>query len=242
LSQENKGEVLKDEGKFISPKEYLLPNIKKGLKAHYVLPGINSIEAETLETIISEDVSKEEIINFLKDEKYYNLLHLLEEILFKYKMDIKKSLILLFIEEAINNLNKRKKILIDLVTIDKALFILPLPPHLFFYFIEFLQYGQIINSEDKIAPHLESYKGLIINIDQIDPVILHQKFSDTKIILIDGMKTKNGYLIRRSVVNLIIQYLNSIEKIYIHNIPHLPKDQKFALVENKILRNKIIDI
>ncbi|GAB4218945.1 MAG: hypothetical protein Fur009_2600 [Candidatus Microgenomates bacterium] len=187
-------------------------------------------------------MSKEEIIGFLKEEKYDKLLRLLEDILAKYKLDIKKSLILFFIEEAINNLNIKKEILIDLVTIDKALLILPLPPHLFFYFIEFLNYGQIINSEDKLPPHLEPYKGLIININQIDPVILHQKFSKTKILLIDALKTKNGYLIRRSVVNLIIQYLNSIEKIYIYNIPHLPKDQKVALVENKILSNKVIDI
>lgn len=160
----------------------------------------------------------------------------------KYKLDVKKSLILSFIEEAINNLVVRKEILIDLVTIDKALLILPLPAHLFFYFIEFLDYGQIINSEEKLPPHLEPYKNLIINIDQINPVNLHQKFSESKILLIDGLKTKNGYLIRRSVANLIIQYLISIEKIYIHNIPHLPKDQNFALIENKTLSNKVINI
>jgi len=224
------------------PKKETLSTLKKELKTHYIIPGVNSIEAETLETIISEDITKEEVISFLKEEKYNKLLYLLENIFKKYNLDIKKSLILLFIEEAINNLNIKKKILIDLVTIDRALLILPLPPHLFFYFIEFLNYGQIINSEDKIPPHLEPYKGLIINIDQIDPVILHQKFSETKILIIDGLKTKNGYLIRRSVVNLIIQYLNSIDKIYIYNIPHLPKDQKFALVENKTLLNKVVDI
>ncbi len=48
-------------------------NLKKDVKTHYIIPGINSIEAETLETIISENVSKEEIINFLKEEKYDKL-------------------------------------------------------------------------------------------------------------------------------------------------------------------------
>lgn len=170
------------------------------------------------------------------------MLEILENIVKKYNLDTRKSLILVFIEEAINNLQIKREILIDLAIKDKALLILPLPPHLFFYFFEFLNYGQIINSEDRIPPHLDSYKKFIINIDQIDPVVLHEKFSKTKILLIDGLKTKNGYLIRRSVANLIIQYLQTIEKIYIHNIPHLPKDQKFALIKNQLIQNKVIDI
>lgn len=120
--------------------------------------------------------------------------------------------------------------------------ILPIPPHLFFYFVEFLSLGQIINSEDKIPPHLDSYKGIITNINEVDPVILHQKFSETKILIIDGFKTNNGYLVRRSVANLIVQYTNTLKKVYIHNVPHLPKDQNFALLENKLLANKVIDI
>lgn len=218
------------------------PPSPKNPRAHYIIPGINSIEAETLETIISEDITLEEIMKFLKEERYDKLLKLLNKVVEKYKMDSRKSLILLFIEEAIYNLSVRKEILIDLVTIDKALMILPVPPHLFFYFSHFLSLGQIINSEDKIPPHLEPYKGIITNVDDVSPALLHQKFSETRIVIVDGFKTKNGYLVRRPIANLLVQYLEGIKKIYLYNIPNIPKDQNFALLENDLLSNKIINI
>jgi hypothetical protein len=55
-------------------KKETLSTLKKELKTHYIIPGVNSIEAETLETIISEDITKEEVISFLKEEKYNKLL------------------------------------------------------------------------------------------------------------------------------------------------------------------------
>lgn len=74
------------------PKKETLSTLKKELKTHYIIPGVNSIEAETLETIISEDITKEEVISFLKEEKYNKLLYLLENIFKKYNLDIKKVL------------------------------------------------------------------------------------------------------------------------------------------------------
>ena len=83
---------------------------------------------------------------------------------------------------------------------------------------------------------------MIIDIDVIDPIELHEKFQKAEIIIIDGMKTKGGVMIRRNVAYLIGQYTNTIKKIYFHNIPHLPKDQNFALINSKNFLAKIVDL
>jgi len=167
---------------------------------------------------------------------------MLSKIVKENNLSIKQSLILLFIEEGIYNLQTKKQLLLDLIHNDNALVLLPLPPHLFFNFLEFLREGQIINTDHLIPPHLEEFKELITDIDIIDPIKLHEKFSKAEIIIIDGMKTKGSIMIRRNVANLIAQYINNIKKIYFHNIPHSPKDQSFALINDKNFLTKIVDL
>ena len=52
---------------------------------------------------------------------------------------------------------------------------------------------------------------------------------------------KKIYTIKISLA-LIAQYINSIKKIYFHSIPHLPKDQNFALINDKNFLAKIVDL
>lgn len=221
------------------PKNLEIPRSKH---IKYIIPGLSSIEAETLEAIMGDAIEAEEIFSFLQEENYEKLHRMLNRIVKENNLSIKQSLILLFIEEGVQNLQTKKQLLLDLLHNDNALVLLPLPPHLFFNFIEFLREGQIINTDNIIPPHLEEFKGLIIDIDVIDPIGLHEKFQKAEIIIIDGMKTKGGVMIRRNVANLIAQYINNIKKIYFHNIPHLPKDQNFALINDKNFLAKIVDL
>ena len=208
----------------------------------YIIPGLSSIEAETLEALLGDAIEADEIFLFLREENYEKLHRMLSRIVKENNLSIKQSLILLFIEEGIYNLQTKRQLLLDLIHNDNALVLLPLPPHLFFNFLEFLREGQIINTDYIIPPHLEEFKELIINIDVIDPIELHEKFQKAEIIVIDGMKTKGGMMIRRNVANLTAQYINSIKKIYFHNIPHLPKDQNFTLITDKNFMAKIVDL
>ncbi|MDP3918067.1 MAG: helix-turn-helix domain-containing protein [Candidatus Woesebacteria bacterium] len=208
----------------------------------YIIPGLSSIEAETLEALLGDAIEAEEIFSFLQDENYEKLHRMLSKIVKENNLSIKQNLILLFIEEGIYNLQTKKQLLLDLIHNENALVLLPLPPHLFFNFLEFLREGQIINTDQIVPPHLEEFKELIIDIDIIDPIKLHEKFQKAEIIIIDGMKTKGGMMIRRNVANLIAQYINNIKKIYFHNIPRLPKDQNFALINDKNFLAKIVDL
>lgn len=208
----------------------------------YIIPGLSSIEAETLEALLGDAIEAEEIFSFLQEENYEKLHRMLGRIVKENNLSIKQSLILLFIEEGIYNLQTKKQLLLDLIHSENALVLLPLPPHLFFNFVEFLRDGQIINTDRIIPPHLEEFKELIIDVDVIGPIELHAKFQKAEIIIIDGMKTKGGITIRRNVANLIAQYINNIEKIYFHNIPRLPKDQNFALISDKKFLSKIVDL
>ena len=208
----------------------------------YVIPGVSSIEAETLEALMGDTIETEEIFSFLKEEDYEKLHRMPSKIVKENNLSIKQSLILLFVEEGIHNLQTKKQLLLELIHNDNALVLLPLPPHLFFNFLEFIREGQIINTDHIIPAHLEEFKELIIDIDVIDPIELHEKFQKAEIIVIDGMKTKGGMMIRRNVANLIAQYINNIKKIYFHNIPRLPKDQNFALINDKNFLAKIVDL
>lgn len=208
----------------------------------YIIPGLSSIEAETLEALMGDAIEAKEIFSFLQEENYEKLHRLLNKIVKENSLSIKQSLILLFIEEGIYNLQTKKQLLLDLIHNENALVLLPLPPHLFFNFLEFLHEGQIINTDQIIPPHLEEFKELIIDIDVVDPIELHEKFQKVEIIIIDGLKSKGGVMIRRNVASLIARYIINIKKIYFHNIPHLPKDQNFALINNKNFLAKIIDL
>jgi len=216
-----------------------IPNSKH---VKYIIPGLSSIEAETLEALLGDAIEAEEVFSFLQEENYEKLHRMLSKIIKENNLSIKQSLILLFIEEGIYNLQTKRQLLLDLIHNDNALVLLPLPPHLFFNFLEFLHEGQIINTDQIIPPHLEEFKKLIIDVDVIGPIELHEKFQKAEIIIIDGMKTKGGVIIRRNVANLIAQYINSIKKIYFHSIPHLPKDQNFALINDKNFLAKIVDL
>lgn len=216
--------------------------IPRSKHVKYVIPGLSSIEAETLEALLGDAIEAEEIFSFLREENYEKLHGMLSRIVKDNNLPIKQSLILLFIEEGIYNLQTKKQLLLDLIHNNNVVVLLPLPPHLFFTFLEFLRDGQIINTDRIIPPHLEDFKELIIDVDVIDPIELHEKFQKAEIIIIDGMKTKGGVMIRRNVANLIAQYINNIKKIYFHNIPHLPKDQSFALINDKNFLSKIIDL
>lgn len=226
------------------------PQVKKSKKleipsskhAKYIIPGLNSIETETLEALMGDTIEAGEIFSFLQEENYKKLYRLLRKIIKENNLSVKQSLILLFIEEGICNLQTKKQLLLDVIHNRNALVLLPLPPHLFFNFLEFLHEGQIINTDQIIPPHLEEFEELIIDIHVIDPIKLHEKFQKAEIIIIDGMKTKGGMMIRRNVANLIAQYIKNIKKIYFHNIPHLPKDQNFALINDKNFLSKIIDL
>ena len=221
------------------PKSLGIPSSKH---VKYIIPGLSSIEAETLEALLGDAIEAEEIFSFLQEENYEKLHRMLSRIVKENDLSIKQSLILLFVEEGIYNLQTKKQLLLDLIHNENALVLLPLPPHLFFNFVEFLRDGQIINTDHIIPPHLEEFKELIIDIDVIDPIELHEKFQKAEIIVIDGMKTKESMMIRRNVANLIAQYINNIKKIYFHNIPHVPKDQNFALINDKDFLSKIIDL
>lgn len=221
------------------PKNLDIPSSKH---VRYIMPGLSSIEAETLEALLGDEMKTKEIFSFLEEENYEKLHRLLSKIVKENNLSTKQSLILLFIEEGIYNLQTKKQLLLELINNDNAIVLLPIPPHLFFNFFEFVQDGQIINTDHIIPPHLEGFKELIIDIDVADPIELHKKFLKAEIIIIDGMKTKRGVLIRRNVASLIVQYLNNIKKIYLHTIPHLPKDQNFALINDKNFLTKIIDI
>lgn len=216
--------------------------IPRSKHVKYIIPGLSSIEAETLEALMGDAMKAKEIFSFLEEENYKKLHRMLSKIVQENNLSIKQNLILLFIEEGIYNLQTKKQLLLDLIHNENALVLLPLPPHLFFNFLEFVRDGQIINTDHIIPPHLEGFKELIIDIDVINPIELHKKLLKAVIIVIDGMKTKRGVLIRRNVASLIAQYLNNIKKIYLHTIPHLPKDQNFALINDKNLLTKIIDL
>ena len=216
--------------------------IPRSKHVKYIIPGLSSIEAETLEALLGDAIEAEEIFSFLQDENYEKLHRMLSKIVKENNLSIIQNLILLFIEEGIYNLQTKKQLLLDLIHNENALVLLPLPPHLFFNFLEFLHEGQIINTDQFVPPHLEEFKELIIDIDIIDPIKLHEKFQKVEIIIIDGMKTKGGVMIRRNVANLIAQYINNIKKIYFHNIPRLPKDQNFALINDKNFLAKIVDL
>lgn len=221
------------------PKSLEIPRSKH---IKYIIPGLSSIEAETLEALLGDAIEADEIFSFLREENYEKLHRMLSRIVKENNLSIKQSLILLFIEEGIYNLQTKKQLLLDLIHNENALVLLPLPPHLFFNFLEFLREGQIINTDHIIPPHLEEFKELIIDVDVVDPIELHEKFKKAEIIIIDGMKTRGGVMIRRNVASLIAQYINNIKKIYFHNIPHLPKDQNFALINDKNFLSKIIDL
>lgn len=217
-------------------------DIPRSKHVKYIIPGLSSIEAETLEALLGDAMKAEEIFSFLEEENYEKLHRLLSKIVKENNLSMKQSLILLFIEEGIYNLQTKKQLLLDLIHNKNALVLLPIPPHLFFNFLEFLHEGQIINTDQFIPPHLEEFKELIIDIDVIGPIELHEKFQKAEIIIIDGMKTRGGMMIRRNVANLIAQYINNIKKIYFHNIPRLPKDHNFALISDKNFLAKIIDL
>lgn len=208
----------------------------------YIIPGLSSIEAETLEALLDDAMEVEEVFSFLQEENYEKLHRMLGKIVKENNLSIKQSLILLFIEEGIYNLQTKKQLLLDFIHNKNALVLLPLPPHIFFNLLEFLSGGQIINTDHFIPPHLEDFKELIIDIDEMDPIKLHEKFLSAEIIVIDGIKTKGGVMIRRNAAYLIGQHLNTISKIYFHNIPQLPKDQNFALINDKNFLSKIIDL
>ncbi len=226
----------------LSVKESKKIDIPNSKHVKYIIPGLSSIEAETLEALLGDAIEAEEIFSFLQEENYKKLHRMLSRIVKENNLSIKQSLILLFIEEGIYNLQTKKQLLLDLIHNENALVLLPLPPHLFFNFLEFLRKGQIINTDHIIPPHLEEFKELIIDIDVIDPIKLHEKIQKAEIIVIDGIKTKGGAMMRRNVANLIAQYINNIKKIYFHNIPHLPKDQNFALINDKNFLAKIVDL
>ncbi|MDD5416065.1 MAG: helix-turn-helix domain-containing protein [Candidatus Daviesbacteria bacterium] len=217
-------------------------DIPRSKHVKYIIPGLSSIEAETLEALLGDAIEAEEIFSFLQEENYEKLHRMLSKIVKENNLSIKQSLILLFIEEEIYNLQTKKQLLLDLTYNENALVLLPLPPHLFLNFLEFLREGQIINTDHIIPPHMEEFKELIIDIDVIDPIELHEKFQKVEIIIIDGIKTRGGVMIRRNVASLITQYINNIKRIYFHNIPHLPKDQNFALISDKNFLAKIIDL
>ena len=221
------------------PKSLDIPSSKH---VKYIIPGLSSIEAETLEALLGDTIETEEIFSFLQEENYEKLHRILSRIVKENNLSIKQSLILLFIEEGIYNLQTKRQLLLDLIHNGNALVLLPLPPHLFFNFVEFLSEGQIINTDNIIPSHLEEFREMIVDIDIIDPIELHEKFQKADIIVIDGMKTKGGMMIRRNVANLTAQYINSIKKIYFHNIPHLPKDQNFTLITDKNFMAKIVDL
>lgn len=223
-------------------KEFKSLAIPRSKHVKYIISGLSSIEAETLEALLGGAIEAEEIFSFLQEENFEKLHRMLSKIVKENNLSIKQSLILLFIEEGIYNLQTKKQLLMDLIHNRNALVLLPLPPHLFFNLIEFLHEGQIINTDQIIPPHLEDFKELIIDVDVIDPIKLHEKFQKAEIIIIDGMKTKGGVMTRRNVANLIAQYINNIKKIYFHNIPRLPKDQNFALINDKGFLTKIVDL
>ena len=206
----------------IHPVHYPLHHYRHG---HRGFPGLNSHFGEAITeyySLASLDELKSLVANHCPE-----LMSDLDRILAGGISLISLVVDLLQIDEASERL-KRIRELIILGSNSELLVILPLPPHITNRLLKHIDPGMLLTTSYHMPPHLHGWQ--CDHIDGIMPDHLLQRLNSTKAIAVEGMYHNGELWVPTNIIKLmfIIQPHYPNMKLFVHNMPHVPRHLELA--------------
>ncbi len=204
-------------------------------KAISIFPGLNSHVMETLAEMSLSIDSLDEIRDIVSrhDRVCLELLGRIEK---QDTHNPSTAITFLIIDDAIRNLQTRRRLLKDLMD-KKGIILLPLPPHLSNFLLRITPEDMIFFS-DGAPPHLKHS-----HYDDIDFISLPEILGRTDhvdLLVTEGYIENQEIFIRRNVTNIIYNLSSSgLREIFIHNMPHIPPHSEFMKFEKNNINVRI---
>lgn len=134
---------------------------------------------------------------------------------------------LLQIDEATARLQRIREMLIW-ANACELLVVLPLPPHITNHLARHINNDLLLTASNHLPPHLHDWP--CSHIDDIMPEHLLECLSSTKAIVVEGIYQNGTLMLPTNVIKLlfIIKPHYPDLKLFVHNMPHLPRGIEFA--------------
>jgi len=193
--------------------------------------GVNSKVAEALSEYSDHIMHIDEIEDYIKQVEP-TVLPLFYKLRDEMKITKVQEMISALIQEEINQGMLNRDTICEYLRNDKAVVLLPLPPHIIDYLASSMKKGFVYNTEEKEPAHLAVIDGKYeyLSLDNLSDVIKVTKNVET--VVCDGQRLNGSVLVRPVTATLMEALLNKkVRTLYIHKIPHLPKGQKFTKID-----------
>lgn len=198
--------------------------VKKLDHNHFIVPNLNSYALEAVLEVAGKfkDISEiEDLIKNLDKDS----LDLLQQVKQSGIKEPEKLIQLLVLEEASQNLEIRKQ-LFKYALERLILVILPLPPYLTDIIIGNLGQNLVISSEETLPPHLSKYE--IPLLDDLNPFQVKESYTNIEYLILDGYEDEQELFVRQNTAVLIQLLSSNLKLVYVHQLPHPPRNTKLV--------------